>query len=139
MLERRDISVRHGDARRTPVHRLRLCRLLRPFATGIVLAHLGQFGACDAASFPALAGEFTVDLAAETARAGELAVASHAPGMTGIAGYTVTPPSALCRGIWGWIVDKKLRTGLDGPVPLVGGRHFKAALAGGLTREGSLG
>lgn len=135
MLNRRPINVRHGGARWIwpPIRRLGRCSLLRPLASGIVivLAHLSQLGAGDAASLPALAGEFAVGLTAETARAGELAVASHATGVTGIAGYTVAPPSALCRGIWGWIVENKLRTGLGGPVPLVGGRHFKAALAGG--------
>lgn len=129
ILDRREaINVRHGGIRWTAIRRLRRCCLLRPFIAGFILAHLSQLGACDAASFPALAGEFTVDLTAEAARAGELAVASHAPGMTGIAGYTVTPPSAL---FWGWIVESEMRPGLGGPIPLVGGRHVKAALAGG--------
>jgi hypothetical protein len=95
-----------------------------------VLCHFGQLGSCDTASLTTLAREFAGDIATEAARARELAVASHAAGMTRVTSYAVAPPSALCGGIRGCV---GLSVG-DGPVPLVGGCHFRTALASKRTR-----
>lgn len=106
-----------------PIRLLRFCatatRLARPGA--VIHSHV-CLGSSDATSFASLACKFTMDVTAQTARAGKGSVASYSAGVARVAGHSVPAPSSLA-------VRELDRGGGRGRlIPL--GIHFRTSLAG---------
>lgn len=77
---------------------MRLRRLVLRFDFVVANIAIVRLRSGDATSFAALAGEFTIYVAAQTARAGEGSVASYSAGVARVAGDSVTTPASFAVG-----------------------------------------